>query len=387
MMRLIDKVPLAFTAKSSENFLLESYLSSIDRGEIIADPDQKLVVLELNKIYQNVLPPVENKKTTTNSWLTRLVKKKQEVVSTPTGLYLWGGVGRGKTHLVDFFYKLVPVDKKLRLHFYRFMQLVHDELNQLDSVSDPLKQVARNMAEKTSLLCLDEMHVNDITDAMLLGRLFKYLFQSGVVLITTSNIPPEKLYKDGLQREQFLPAIKLLQQYTQVVEMGGNLDYRLKSLEQDDLYHLACGVIADQHLEEQFHKLSAIELHQDRTDVIVNRRRLPVKMWADGVVWFTFDQICNTARSAEDYIQIAHFFHTVLISDIPVMDSNIEDAARRFVIMIDSFYDFHVNLVVSAEAKPDKLYTGKKLAFEFKRTASRLREMQSKEYITVKHLS
>lgn len=375
---------------STENLLLECYESSIDYGELSPDPYQKLIILELQEIYNYLLVPdtAENGRKRFGKLfaISSASKRKQQNPPVQKGLYLWGGVGRGKTHLVDYFYKLVPTEQKLRLHFHRFMQLAHDELKQLDGVSDPLLEVAKNIAGKARLLCLDEMHVNDIGDAMLLGRLFKHLFDQGIVLVTTSNISPDGLYKNGLQREQFLPAIKLLEEYTNVVQMGGDLDYRSRTLEENGVYHLSSGHLSEQRLQNYFHKISGMELHQDRTDILINKRRIPVKMWADGVVWFSFDELCNTPRSAMDYVQIATFFHTVLISDIPIMDSDMEDSARRFVNMIDGFYDLHVNLVVSAEAEPESLYVADKLGFEFLRTASRLREMQTEEYIAAKHL-
>lgn len=393
-MGVTEKSLATSPAEISDNFLLESYQSSIDSGELNADPFQKEVMLELQSVYTNLMlpEPVEKRPrfgaffSMSGSIRKRHTNKKKQTTPFKRGLYLWGGVGRGKTHLVDYFYKLLPVDKKLRLHFHRFMQLVHDDLKELDGVSDPLYEVAKNMAAQARILCLDEMHVNDITDAMLLGKLFEHLFDMGVMLVTTSNIPPAGLYKDGLQRERFLPAIKLLEQHTKVVEMGGNMDYRLRTLEEHGVYYPSSGKLSEQRLQKYFHKLAGVELHVDRTDVIINNRTIPVRMWADGVVWFSFDDLCNTARSSEDYTQIATFFHTVLVSDIPVMDKNMDDAARRFVNMIDSFYDMHVNLVVSAGADPESLYSGERLAFEFQRTASRLREMQSKDYITIKHL-
>lgn len=379
--------------KNADNYLLECYQSSIRAGELNADPHQESVMLELQTVFNTLLAvPTANKPPSRLSRFINFSANKPAITApTKKGLYLWGGVGRGKTHLVDYFYKLVPIEQKMRLHFHRFMQLVHDELKTLDGVADPLHTVAKNMAAKTRLLCLDEMHVNDITDAMLLGKLFNYLFDRGVILVTTSNIPPNRLYRNGLQRERFLPAINLLETHTKVVQMGGDEDYRLKTLDNNAVYYLSSGdfpsALSEQRLENYFHKLSGIESHQDRTDIIVNKRRIPVKKWADGVVWFAFDDLCNTARSATDYTHIAQFFHTVLISDIEVMNHHKDDTARRFVNLIDTLYDMHTNIVISAFAEPEALYTGKRLAFEFQRTASRLREMQSADYITARHFS
>ena len=302
------------------------------------------------------------------------------------GLYVWGGVGRGKTHLVDLFYKMVPIKRKMRLHFHRFMHLVHEELGQLDSVVDPLKTIAKNFSKKARLLVLDEMHVTDITDAMLLCKLFEHLFGYGVVLVTTSNSRPDELYKSGLQRDRFKPAIKLLEQHTKVIEMGGELDYRLKRLSQGDLYSVLDSDHSKQFLQKRFDKISAINLHKDRQDIIINGRRIPVEMWADGIVWLSFEQLCNSPRSTADYSQIAKIYHTILISDIPIMDNSMDDAARRFTNMIGTFYDLQVNLIATAQAEPEALYISNKLKETFKRTISRLREMQTKEYLEARHL-
>jgi len=392
-MSLTEKALNEQLTETSDDFLLECYLLSINAGEITADPYQKAVVLELQEVFDSLLrvtptPPKNRKRF---SRFISLAADKQPSAPAIKGLYLWGGVGRGKTHLVDYFYKLLPTEKKLRLHFHRFMELVHEELNELDGIPDPLEVVAKSFAGKTQLLCLDEMHVNDITDAMLLGKLFEHLFTLGVVLVTTSNIPPDQLYKNGLQRDRFEPAIKLLENHTKVVKMEGDEDYRQKSLESNAVYYLSSGdfeaSISEQRLDNYFHKLSGTELHQDRTDIIISDRKIPVKKWADGVVWFDFDELCNTPRSASDYCHIAKYFHTVLISDIPVMDSSMDDVVRRFVNLIDTLYDMHTNIVISAFSEPEFLYTGKKLAFEFQRTASRLREMQSEEYTKIRYFS
>ncbi len=382
------------TLPSSGQPLLSQYYSDIANGELSVDPYQKEVIMELQIVYDNLikLSASEDQSYFEKLFSWHLHKASPELNQ---GLYIWGGVGRGKTFLVNYFFKHLPIKKKLRLHFYRFMQLVHEELDDLDDVSDPLQVVAKRLAEKAHVLYLDEMLVNDITDAMLLSRLFEHLFNLGVVLITTSNLPPDELYKDGLQRERFLPAIALLENHTKIIKMGGEIDYRLKILEENGVYHITSDedknniglaeAVSEQLLDHYFSQLSGVELHNDRTDIIINKRRIPVKKWADGIVWFDFNDLCNTPRSAIDYIQIAMFFKTVLISNIPTMDSSMDDAARRFVIMIDAFYDYRVKLVISAAAEPEYLYTSSKLAFEFKRTASRLREMQSTDYLAKHH--
>ncbi len=381
-MGLPEKNSLMLSDVNSGKYLLDCYQSSIDHGELYPDPHQKKVIIQLQNIFNEslLLPPKKNA-FHLGQWFSQSKSR-----DCKKGLYLWGGVGRGKTHLIDCFYKMLPGQKKLRLHFHRFMQLVHEELHTLSGTSEPLNTVAKNIAKKANILCLDEMHVNDITDAMLLGRLFKHLFEQGVLLVTTSNIPPKELYKGGLQRARFLPAITLLEQFTTVMEMGGEQDYRSRALEQNGLYHISSSQFTEQRMKNYFQQSSGIELHQDRTDIIINKRHIPVKAWSGGIVWFDFDALCFAPRSASDYTEIATFFHTVMISDIPVMDNYMDDAARRFVNLIDVLYDSNVNLVISAAVDPEEIYVSGKLKVEFQRTLSRLKEMQSKEYLAAEHL-
>ncbi|MCK5810119.1 MAG: AFG1 family ATPase [Cocleimonas sp.] len=380
--------PTALQQENIDNLLITRYQMSIDAGELEADPFQRQIILALQVVYNTLLVTPSFAKTSFfKHFLPFIFRKPTPTTPIKKGLYIWGGVGRGKTLLVDYFFDLVPTKRKLRLHFHRFMQLVHEELGALTPIEDPLARVAKKLAGRIELLCLDEMHINDITDAMLLSKLLEHLFAKDIILVTTSNNQPTELYKNGLQRARFIPAIKLLEKYTNVVQMGGDEDYRLKTLEQSAIYHISNGKASECRLQTYFHQIAAIERHQDRHDIIIKQRRIPVKMWADGVVWFDFKQICSTARSTADYTQIANIFHTVLISDILIMETSMNDIARRFVNMIDEFYDRHVNLVISAQAAPEQLYTGKRLAFEFERTASRLREMRTEKYLAVKHLS
>ncbi len=380
----------------STNALLENYQNSIEMGEISFDANQKLIILELQTVYNGLLEPIRTEKE--QSTFDRIIalginrKDKNEITSLVRGLYIWGGVGFGKTHIVDFFYKHLPIDNKMRLHFHRFMQIVHDDLKQQAHIENPLKAVAKTFAKKTRLLCLDEMHVNDITDAMILAQLFSHLFDYGVTLVTTSNVPPSGLYKGGLQRTRFLPTIALLEEKTKVVNMDSGIDYRLRLLEQADVYQIIsnddskmnCKAAADKKMQNYFTSLVAVSHHKKLNHVFINDREIPVIKWADGIAWFTFEALCETNRSTDDYIQLGRFFHTIMISDIPIMSSMQNDAARRFVNMIDEFYDRHVNVIVTAEALPTELYIGTRLAFEFERTASRLIEMQSKKYLAKK---
>jgi len=379
----------------SSNALLEHYQNSIEMGEISFDSNQKLIILELQTVYSGLLEPAPAKveKSAFDQLISRgfsFGKDDESDTKHPSvkGLYIWGGVGYGKTHMVDFFFKYLPIENKMRLHFHRFMQIVHEDLKQHAHIKNPLKAVAKTFSTKTRLLCLDEMHVNDITDAMILSQLFSHLFDYGVTLVTTSNVPPSGLYKDGLQRSRFLPTIALFEENTKVVNMDCGIDYRLRLLEQADVYQIVSNdktkEIADQKMSAYFNSLVAVNRHKKRMHVLINDRKIPVIKWADGIAWFSFESLCETNRSTDDYIQLGRFFHTIMISDIPIMSSMQNDAARRFVNMVDEFYDRHVNVIVTAEAIPTDLYIGTRLAFEFERTASRLIEMQSKDYLAKK---
>lgn len=368
-------------SSSSDDKLINAYLNSIEKGELRLDPEQKEVMEELQIIYTAILTQENIPKPKKSFFSFFKGDSKKQKTNPIKGLYLHGGVGRGKTHLVDFFFDRLPIEKKMRLHFHRFMQIVHEELAKLDSVSDPLEQVAKIFTDKAQVLCFDEFHVIDITDAMLLGRLLEHLFDDGLVLVTTSNFHPDDLYKNGLQRDRFIPAINLLKEHTKLIEMGGNFDYRTEAFKELGVYYFLSDEHSEERLEEDFKQLSGVELYQGRKEVIINKRLIPAKKFTSDIVWFEFDDLCNTPRSTEDFTQIAEFFKTVLISNIPLMGSSLDDAARRFINMIDTFYDMHVNIVVSAAAEPDKLYSGKKLAFEFDRAISRINEMQTDKYI------
>jgi len=382
--------------QSSPHELMEHYQNCIEMGEISFDVNQKLIMLELQEVYNGLLAPAlaKEEKSKFDQFISRSFSfgkdnDSDKKVPLVKGLYVWGGVGFGKTHMVDFFYKHLPIEEKMRLHFHRFMQIVHEDLKQHAHIENPLKAVAKTFSSKTRLLCLDEMHVNDITDAMILAQLFTHLFENGVTLITTSNVPPSGLYKDGLQRSRFLPTIALFEEKTKVVNIDSGIDYRLRLLEQADVYQIvsengSSKEAANQKMTDYFTSLVAINLHKKRKHVLINNREIPVIKWADGIAWFTFETLCETNRSTDDYIQLGRFFHTIMISDIPIMSSMQNDAARRFVNMIDEFYDRHVNVIVTAEAVPTELYIGTRLAFEFERTASRLIEMQSKSYLSKK---
>jgi cell division protein ZapE len=301
----------------------------------------------------------------------------------PRGLYLWGGVGRGKSFLMDLFHASVARGSR-REHFHRFMKDVHARLGALRQVEDPLSTVASSIAAGTRVLCLDELFVSDITDAMILSGLFSALDALGVVLVITSNTPPDGLYRDGLQRARFLPAIELLERRCEVLNVDAGEDYRLRQLEKAPLYFESDGGLADAVLAERFDAIAGAGGLAD-CSLEVEGRQIPVRRIKGDVAWFDFVAICEGPRGSADYVEIARDFHTVFVSGVPVFDSVRENEARRFVALVDEFYDRGVKLVLSAAAAPEALYRGDRLHFEFDRTRSRLHEMQSHAYLARPH--
>jgi cell division protein ZapE len=285
---------------------------------------------------------------------------------------------------MDTFYEGLPISRKMRVHFHRFMQLVHQQLNDLKGEKNPLEIVADNLHSQARIICFDEFFVKDIGDAMILGTLLDALFRKGVSLVCTSNIAPDLLYQDGLQRQRFLPAIALLNEHTEVVNIDGGTDYRLRSLEQAELYYAPLGDAAERSLQKSFRSL-ALEDGTHDVELFVNGRSLRAIQRADDVIWFDFKELCDGPRSQNDYIELAREFHAVLISNLPVLTSDTEDQARRFISLIDEFYDRRVKVILSAASSINKIYQGKLLEFEFERTESRLLEMQSHEYLAAEH--
>jgi cell division protein ZapE len=302
------------------------------------------------------------------------------------GLYIWGGVGRGKTFLMDLFFETLDVAEKKRIHFHRMMRDVHERLQALSEVEDPLDRVAEAIAKDTQVLCFDEFFVSDIGDAMILGRLLDGLFARGVTLVTTSNAAPDDLYKDGLQRQQFLPAIENLKKHTQVVHMDGDVDYRLRLLEQAGTYLTPDDESAQSRLQHFFAESASSHISADAM-LDVNGRDIRARLCAKGIAWFDFADICDGPRSQNDYIELARWYPTVIVSGIPRLDQTLENQARRFIALVDEFYDRRVKLIVSAAAGIDSLYSGDRLTFEFDRTSSRLIEMQSTDYLAAPHLA
>ncbi len=367
-----------------------SYQNALDLGLLQPDQRQFEVVGKLQDLYERIVtsegsqPQKLERKGFFSSLFGGDKSIDDPVVNIP-GLYLWGGVGRGKTLLCDMFFDGLPIENKKRIHFHRFMRSVHLQLADIKQAQSPLDIVAETFAKEFRVLVLDEMHINDITDAMLMSGLLQGLFSRGVIIITTSNVVPDDLYRDGLQRSQFLPAIEALKGNTEVVFLGGDIDYRMRALENADIYHAPLDEYANATLEAYFQEVVAASAYTQSSPLEINSRQIDTVLLADNIVWFSFDSLCKTSRSTDDYIEIARLFHTVLLSDVHAMDGKSSDVSRRFINMVDEFYDRNVKLVITADALPEQLYQGSRLAFEFDRTVSRLREMQSSEYLSSQH--
>ncbi|MEA3177970.1 MAG: cell division protein ZapE [Gammaproteobacteria bacterium] len=432
------------------------YAQQLSERGFRADPVQAAVVDRLNDLRQRLIVAHEADASIVRRWFSALGSKS---ASEPVrGIYLWGGVGRGKTWMMDLFYQSLPFPERRRRHFHRFMHDVHAELKSLQQREAPLEAVADRIAQDTRVLCFDEFFVSDIADAMILGGLFAALFKRGVTLVATSNVEPRNLYKDGLQRQRFLPTIDLLKQHLDVVAVDGATDYRLRRLTQAGTYLPSDAPDTGKRLRELFDELADHDVddspprgngpaHADTggrpavadpvssaagnntvpahtnaaaasriapgkptagpatrrninqsgrpwptrvpvdpdSSIEIEGRRIPVICERGGVVWFDFMALCSGPRSQEDYIEIARNYQSVIVSDIPVFDSLHEDEARRFIALVDELYDRNVNLIVSAAAPPIDLYRGDRVAFQFERTASRLIEMQSEEYLAREH--
>ena len=361
----------------------ESYQDAVRDG-FQPDAAQAAAAAELTRVYQALLIRPAPKTASLFGKLRGLVVDEQP--ATVRGLYLWGGVGRGKTWLMNTFHDSLPFQNKLREHFHAFMRRIHLELKSLPNTVDPLNTVAERLAAETRIINLDEFHVADIADAMLLGRLLEALFERGITVVTTSNTQPDELYKDGLQRARFLPAIELIKKNMVVYELSSDVDYRLRALERAEIYHSPLDERAEQSLEECFEALSPQNLHEAQTLDVLGRP-VRTRRTADGIAWFEFSELCDTPRAAADYIELARSFHTVLVANIPMMIGPLDDnKAQRFIQLVDEFYDRNVNLIVSAAGEPAELYAEGRLAAPFLRTRSRLEEMRSREYLSRLHL-
>lgn len=360
------------------------YEQDLASGNFTPDAAQRKAVEALQRLYDELVLFHHNSGAT--GFFSKLKTLFGNESRAPQGIYFWGGVGRGKTYLVDTFFETLPFEAKMRVHFHRFMHRVHHELKELKGRSDPLPIIAEKLAAEASIICFDEFFVQDITDAMILGTLLQELFKRNVVLVATSNIVPDDLYKNGLQRQRFLPAIALIKENCEVINVDSGIDYRLRTLTRANIYHAPADNQADENLQRYFTELAPDHCNRDKQGYItVNNRNIPVRMECDDVVLFSFEAICGGPRSQNDYIEIAQCYHAVLISDVPQMGVNNDDAARRFIALVDEFYERRVKLIMSGAAPLNELYTDGKLNFEFKRCVSRLLEMQSHEYLGLAH--
>ncbi len=363
--------------------MIESvYQALVDSEKLVEDLNQKKVVQALQALHDELSQDNSDDASIIDRFTTFLSRKPNS--TTIQGLYIWGGVGRGKTFLMDLFFSNLHFQDKLRLHFHRFMDQAHSMLNTYRDEPDRLKLVAKEFSSKAKVLCFDEFFVNDIGDAMILAGLLEGLFENNVVLIATSNVEPSLLYKDGLQRERFLPTIELLEKQTKIIHLDGEIDHRFEFLQKNDLYNSPIDIASHDWLEHSFLNLATERSNESWQKLKINDREIQSIRHADGIAWFDFKELCDGPRSASDYIAIAKQFNTVLLSHVPIFNGK-DDQARRFINMVDEFYDRNVKLILSAEASPAKLYEGKRLEAEFARTTSRLTEMQSHEYLEKAH--
>jgi cell division protein ZapE len=367
---------------------LSSYRAKRRGGELNGDPGQELAAEKLQSLH-NALTNYQPS-SGRSGWKERL-GLGQRRIDPPQGLYIFGGVGTGKSMLMDLFFETAPCEAKRRVHFHAFMQEVQEGLHNWrqktkGEKSDPLPDLAAELATQATLLCFDEFHVVNIADAMILGRLFESLFERGVVVVATSNWPPDRLYEGGLQRERFVPFVDLLKQRLDVLELDSGVDYRRNRMQNLPVYHAPLGPRATAALDDAFGKLTdgaqtaAMSLH-------FKGRSLPVSLAARGVARFGFEELCTKPLGAGDYLAIAAQFHTVILAGVPILGPENRNEARRFMTLIDALYEHRVNLVISADAPPERLYPRGDGAFEFERTVSRLQEMRSSDYIALEHLT
>ncbi|HEJ7041567.1 MAG: cell division protein ZapE [Serratia liquefaciens] len=368
---------------------LSRYQRLLAAGEYQADEVQRQAVTQLDHIYQALqqIPAVSAPAGGLRGKLSRLLGKSSETAKQRPvqGLYMWGGVGRGKTWLMDMFFHSLPGDRKLRLHFHRFMLRVHEELTELQGQENPLEIIADGFKAQTDVLCFDEFFVSDITDAMLLATLLQALFARGITLVATSNIPPDDLYRNGLQRARFLPAIDLINEYCDVMNVDAGIDYRLRTLTQAHLYLTPLDEQTRQTMDQMFVKLAG-KKGEAAPVLQINHRPLQVIHAVDGVLAVDFHTLCEEARSQLDYIALSRLYHSVILYNVRVMGPLKENTARRFLALVDEFYERHVKLVIAAEASMFEIYQGERLKFEYQRCLSRLQEMQSEEYLKLAHL-
>ena len=344
----------------------------LERG-YTADPAQLRAVAALQRCQDEWA----DYKARRSNAVTKLLRRPE----LPRGVYMFGGVGRGKSFLMDCFFQAVPLTRKTRLHFHEFMREVHRELQELKGIADPLEELGKRIAKRFRLICFDEFHVADVTDAMILHRLLDAMFRNRVSIVTTSNFHPDQLYPNGLHRDRILPAIELLKQKLEVINVDNGFDYRRRTLDHVELYHQPLGEVADQALTTAFEALA--EAREESPVLHIEHREIRARRRAGGVVWFDFSALCGGPRSQNDYLELASQFHTVILSNVPEMPPRLSSEARRFTWLVDVLYDRRVKLIMSAAVAAESLYTEGPLAHEFPRTVSRLQEMQSSEYLAL----
>ncbi len=351
----------------------ELYLRTLAERGYVADAAQMAAIDALERCENEWVAYKSRRRNA----ITRLLVRPE----VPRGVYMYGGVGRGKSFLMDCFFHSVPLERKTRLHFHEFMREVHRELADLHGTVDPLKVLGERMSRRFRLICFDEFHVADITDAMILYRLLESLFAHRVSVVTTSNFRPDDLYPNGLHRERILPAIELLKDHLQVINVDQGIDYRQRTLEEVEMYQSPLGEQADAAMAAAFDRLA--ETKDESPALHIEHRVLNARRRAGGVVWFDFRELCGGPRSQNDYLELAARFHTVLVSGVPQMSPRLASEARRFTWLVDVMYDRRVKLILSAEVEAEALYTEGPLAHEFPRTVSRLHEMRSAEFLAL----
>lgn len=361
----------------------QRYERDLEKPGFVRDAAQEQAVARLTDLQQRLAERARRERRT-GPLARTLGRLKRSTPAPVKGLYLWGGVGRGKTYLMDMFYECVREPAKLRMHFHRFMYRVHADLTRLAGRKNPLESVADGLAAEARVLCFDEFFVSDIGDAMILGELLEGLFARGVTLVATSNIEPGRLYENGLQRARFLPAIAQLEAHTEVLRVDGGIDHRLRALEQAEIYHHPLDEGAERALQAAFDSLIH-EAAAPADTLLIAGREIPTRATAEDVAWFDFSALCDGPRAANDYIELARIYHAVLVSNVPQLGAGDGDRARRFIALVDEFYDRGVKLIISAAVPITELYIGTQFAFEFERTRSRLLEMQSHEYLARRH--
>lgn len=348
---------------------LEQYQQDLANGLLEPNEQQQQVIMQLHNLYNKLIKP------------RKLLRRRKPI----KGLYIWGSVGVGKTYLMDAFYHNLPFNEKMRMHFHRFMKMIQDKLSEMQGHKDPLKVIAKNLAKETKVLCFDEFFVNDIADAMILANLFQALFANGITLVATSNVEPDNLYRYGLQRDKFLPAIELIKQYTQVLHVQIDHDYRLRHLTDAGVYFHPNNPENREKIASLFAKVTHSKIRPDTT-IEIEGRLIEIVKRSTNVLWMEFDKLCAIPRSQVDYLYIAKNFSTLFLTNVPVIEQDDRNRITYFINLIDILYDASVNLIILADAYFDAIYPRGALSFEYQRTKSRLQEMQSQEYLTREHL-